>query len=127
MRRRFLAPMVIGASALAAQAPPSAAVVTVELSSFDYDPETIRLRADQPVTLRLVNRSSGGHNFAAPAFFAAARILPADAGAVRNGEVEVPARGAVSIRIQPARGQYRLRCTHRFHTTLGMRGRILVE
>ena len=28
-------------------------------------------------------------------------------------DVEVPARGAVSIRLRPARGEYRLRCTHR--------------
>ena len=98
--------------------------VEVRLSSFDYDPEAIRLRAGQPVVLRLVNSGGGSHNFSAPSFFAAARDV---AGPVAGGAVEVRGRQTVEVRLVPAAGRYRLRCTHIFHTTLGMRGTIVVE
>ena len=99
--------------------------VEVRLSSFDYTPEVIRLRAGEPVTLRLVNTSGGGHNFSAPAFFAASRLL-AGADTIREGKIEVRSRQAVTVRLVPARGDYRLRCTHTLHSALGMRGRIIV-
>ena len=105
----------------------AAATVTVELSSFDFTPSTLRLRAGVPTVLRLVNSGGGGHNFAAPAFFGAARIDPASAAAVRRGAVEVGGRRTVELRLVPAAGRYRLRCTHLFHSTLGMTGEIVVE
>jgi plastocyanin len=74
--------------------------------------------------LHLVNSGSGGHNFAAPQFFAAAADV---SGPVSGGAVEVPSHRRVEIRLTPARGSYRLRCTHTLHSTFGMRGRILVE
>lgn len=98
--------------------------VVVRLSSFDFTPEVIRLRAGRPVVLHLVNSGRGGHNFAAPQFFAAAAGV---SGPVVNGTVEVPGRQSVHVRLTPARGTYRLRCTHRLHSTFGMRGEIAVE
>jgi plastocyanin len=77
--------------------------------------------------LHLVNAASGGHNFAAPAFFAAARVDPRSAGAVRRGTVDVRGRSSVDVRLVPAAGRYRLRCTHMFHSTFGMNGEIVVE
>lgn len=114
---------------LATSAPAQQPIRTVEvqLSSFKFRPQTLRLRAGQPVLLHLVNSGSGGHNFAAREFFATARVAPDSAGRVRNGAVEVPGRSAVDIRLVPARGSYRLRCTHTLHSTFGMRGRIVVE
>jgi len=112
----LLLSMLFGAAA------PSA--VEVRLSNFEFAPETIRLRAGEPVALRLVNASSGGHNFAAREFFAAARAV---SGPVEDGAVEVPEHGTVEVRLTPARGSYRLRCTHTLHSTFGMRGRIIVE
>ena len=100
-------------------------VVEVRLSSFEFAPSTIRLRAGEPIVLRLVNSGRGGHNFAAPEFFAAAELR--SPAALRAGAVEVPSRGSVDIRLVPRRGSYRLRCTHTFHTAFGMRGEILVE
>ena len=105
----------------------NAAATTVELSSFDFAPSTIRLRSGVPVVLRLVNTGSGGHNFAAPAFFSAARIDPGSAPSVRRGAVEVRGRRSVEVRLVPAAGRYRLRCTHLLHSTFGMTGEILVE
>lgn len=100
-------------------------VVEVRLTNFDFTPRTIRLHAGQPVVLRLVNASGGGHNFAAPAFFEASRVT--DRGALRDGRIEVPSRQTRSVGLVPARGTYRLRCTHTLHSPLGMRGRIVVE
>jgi plastocyanin len=125
MRILLLLPLILAPAIVHAQPDWSRAQrVEVRLSSFDYDPDTIRLPAGRPVILHLVNTSGGGHNFAAPQFFAAADIA---SGSVRNGVVEVPGRQAVDVRLIPARGRFRLRCTHRFHTTFGMSGDIVVE
>lgn len=96
----------------------------VRLSSFDFTPSTITLRAGEPIVLHLVNGGGGGHNFAAPQFFAAARAV---SGPVRDGKVEVPGHRSVDITLTPARGSYRLRCTHTLHASFGMTGRIVVE
>jgi plastocyanin len=98
--------------------------VEVQLSSFDFAPSTIRLRAGQPLVLHLVNTGNGGHNFAAPQFFAAARGV---SGPVAAGKVEVAGHRSVDVRLTPARGRYSLRCTHTLHSTFGMRGEIVVE
>ena len=119
--RALIPSLLLIAMPVAAQAP---AVVSIELSSFAFAPETIRLRADTPVTLRLTNAGRGGHNFSAPEFFAAAR--PSGA-ALRNGAIEVPSRQTVTVTVTPRRGTYRLRCTHTLHSTFGMRGEIVVE
>ena len=50
--RALIPLLLLIAIPVAAQAP---AVVSIELSSFAFAPETIRLRADIPVTLRLTN------------------------------------------------------------------------
>ena len=124
MRKAMFLILVVLALPAAAQSPP--ATVEVRLSSFDYTPGVIRLRAGEAVTLRLVNSSGGGHNFSAPAFFAAAHLLPGANAPVHDGTVEVRSRQAVTVRLVPARGTYRLRCTHTLHSTLGMRGQIIV-
>ncbi|MGQ0559810.1 MAG: cupredoxin domain-containing protein [Sphingosinicella sp.] len=116
----WLLPLLVAASGAAAQ--PDTRTVEVQLSSFRFEPRTLRLAAGQPVTLRLVNSGRGGHNFSAPEFFAAARGSRPSGGAV-----EVPSRSTVNVSVIPARGRYRLRCTHTLHSTLGMRGQIIVE
>jgi plastocyanin len=104
-----------------------AAEQRVELSNFDFSPRELHLHAGQPVALVLANLASGGHDFAAPEFFAAARVQPGDAGLVVDGEVEVPARSTRTVHLVPAAGTYRLNCTHTFHTMFGMKGTIIVE
>jgi uncharacterized cupredoxin-like copper-binding protein len=107
-----------------AQDSPAPRTVEVRLSSFDFTPRTIVLPAGRLVVLHLVNTGGGGHNFSAPQFFAAATGV---SGPVSRGAVEVPGHQSVDIRLTPARGSYRLRCTHTMHTAFGMTGTITVE
>jgi plastocyanin len=76
------------------------------------------------VVLHLVNSARGGHNFAAPEFFAAASGI---SGPVANGKVEVHGNQSVDVQVTPARGHYHLRCTHTMHTAFGMSGEIDVD
>jgi plastocyanin len=118
MRALILALLAIPAAASAQD------TVEVTLSSFDFTPSTIRLHAGQPVVLHLVNSGSGGHNFAAPEFFAAAAGV---SGPVQRGRVEVGGHQSVDVRLTPAHGTYHLRCTHTLHSSFGMTGEIVVE
>ena len=121
-----VAALAIGGAAVSAQAA-QPIVSRVDLTNFRFTPSQIQLRAGAPTVLQLRNDSSGGHNFAAPAFFAAARVDPASAGLIRNGRVEVPAHATVQITLTPAAGRYPLKCSHAFHATFGMTGTIIVR
>ncbi|HYJ82220.1 MAG TPA: cupredoxin domain-containing protein [Allosphingosinicella sp.] len=123
--RRFAFVLFALPAAAAAQAPDWAHAqrVEVKLSSFDFTPATLHLRAGRPVVLHLVNAGSGGHDFTAPAFFAAAQLRdPAD-----KGSVEVPGHRSRDIALVPKAGDYPLKCSHAFHKTFGMTGRIVVD
>jgi plastocyanin len=112
-----------------AQAPADygrAAPVEVVLTSFSFTPTTLHLHAGVPVRLT-VRDTKGGHNFAAPEFFKAARLAPEDAGKVRGGKIELEGGEAVTIRLIPAAGTYKLTCTHFLHTSFGMKGSIVVD
>lgn len=116
--------------ALAALSPARAAdpsVVQVTMTNFRFSPATLQLAAGAPTVLRLRNDAGGGHNFAAPAFFAAARIDPASAGLVHNGRVEVKAHSTVDVALTPEAGRYPLKCTHTLHSSFGMKGSITVH
>ncbi len=121
--------LALAATAGSAQAPTDysrAASVEIVLTSFSFTPETLRLRAGVPVRLT-VRDAIGGHNFAARKFFAAARITPEDAGKVQGGKIELQGGEAVTIRLVPAKGTYKLTCTHFLHTSFGMKGSIVVD
>lgn len=117
--------VVVAASAATAQSP---AVVEVRLVNFKFTPRTIVLDHGRPYVLRLVNVASGGHDFTAPAFFAASSIAARDRGWTRGGEVEVPPGQVREIHLTaPRAGSYKLKCSHSFHKMLGMSGQILVR
>lgn len=128
-------PVLLAAAALAlaatqgfAQAPDysRAAAVEIVLKSFSFTPGTLHLRAGVPVRLT-IRDEKGGHNFAAPQFFAKAKIAAEDAGKVHRGKIELEAGEAVTIRLIPAAGSYKLSCTHFLHTSFGMKGSIIVD
>ncbi len=110
-------------------AQPAAAgqTVTVTLSNFAFEPEHLRLKVGVPVRLRLVNDSSGAHDFSAPAFFAASSFPPGTS-APKDGDVDVAGHDSVEINLIPrTAGTYRLRCTHFLHGLFGMHGSIEVS
>lgn len=126
MRAPYLLPLLLLVPA-ASLSQPATPVVDVRLTSFDFTPSTIRLRAGQPVVLRLTNPGRGGHDFSAPAFFAAATLAPGQHHVFHHaGGIEVPGHRTVTVLLTPARGNYRLKCTHTLHSFFGMKGRIIV-
>jgi plastocyanin len=126
VNRFLIAPLLALALIGPAQAA-SPAIVQVTMTSFRFAPSALQLAAGTPVILRLRNNSGGGHNFAAPAFFAAARIAPASAGLVHDGRVEVKSHSVVDVALTPAAGQYPVKCTHTLHSAFGMKGNIVVR
>ena len=104
------------------QTPPP--VRTITLYSYGYAPDPIHLTADEPVTLRFVNRAGKGHDFTAEGFFRSARLI---AGAPRNGEIDLDAGESVSVTLVPERGTYKVHCGRVFHKQLGMHGTIVVH
>lgn len=122
MRSALLMPFLLLATPALAQS--DAPRVEVQLSSFDFAPKVLQLKAGQPVVLHLVNTGKGGHNFSAPQFFAAAAHV---SGPVKAGTVEVAGNSSADVTLTPARGAYKLRCTHTLHAGFGMKGSIVVE
>jgi plastocyanin len=112
---------------VAAQSRTRAQPIDVILTDFAFAPQRLHLRQGQAYRLRFVNRGSGGHNFSSPAFFAAARIDPADAGAVAGGKVELGGNQSRTLRLVPAAGSYAATCTHFLHAGFGMVGSITVD
>jgi plastocyanin len=100
--------------------------VTVRLSNFAFTPKLLQLRVGVPVRLHLVNDSSGGHSFSAPAFFAAS-TYPSGASP-RDGRVELAAHASADVTLVPRTGgTYKVECTHFLHSLFGMTGTIVVS
>jgi len=117
--------MVFAWSPASAQAP---ATVQVQLANFSFTPKSIALDHGRPYVLRLVNVASGGHDFTAAAFFAAAAVAPGDRRWVQEGMVEVPSGQVREIHLTaPAAGSYKLKCSHSFHKMFSMSGTIVVR
>lgn len=116
---------------LLAAAPPdwgTAHDVEVRLSSFAFMPDKIELKSGEAYRLHLVNTASGGHNFDAPQFFAAAQMAPSDQGRVKKGTIELKGGETADIRlVAPAPGTYKLHCSHLLHSSFGMTGEIVVR
>jgi plastocyanin len=99
----------------------------VKLANFSYSPRTIHLRAGQPIVLHLVNTASGGHDFTAPGFFAAAQVRAQDRRLVEDGSVEFGGHETHDVALVPKAGRYPLKCGHAFHKMFGMSGTIVVD
>lgn len=131
MRHLLLMLALLALTSSARAAPPDWSAVReleVRLSNFAYSPERIELQSGEPYRLHLVNAASGGHNFDAPEFFAAAQIAAPDQVKIRKGRVEVKGGQTADVRfVAPVAGTYKLRCTHFLHTSFGMTGEIVVR
>jgi uncharacterized cupredoxin-like copper-binding protein len=128
MRSAFVLAVPIAILGAQPASPQTPAVVNVQLSNFKFSPKTIVLDHGRSYVLRLYNSANGGHDFTAPAFFAASSIAPSDRRWVTEGEVEVPPGQLREIRLTaPAADRYKLKCTHSFHKMFGMSGSIVVR
>jgi plastocyanin len=99
----------------------------VLLTSYDIVPETIRLKAGEPVRLRFVNNSNQKHDFSARGFFRASKLRRRDADLVADGSLEVPPLATETIVLVPSAGRYRISSRNLLHRILGMTGTIVVE
>jgi len=127
----FMTPLRMAATAaiaLALAAPaasqPAMATYTIALDSFAYTPRPIMLAAGRPVRIVLVNRSGSGHDFTARKFFKTAQVLK---GSVPEGEVELAGHATAAIELVPARGRYKVHCSHFGHKLMGMSTEIIVR
>lgn len=116
----------LAALSLIAAAPAAAqpTTVVIDLWSFGFAPQPIRLAAGRPVTLTFVNRSGGGHDFTARRFFASSGM---SAGAAPGGSIALAPRQSRSITLVPRAGTYPVHCSHFMHKQLGMRATIVVN
>jgi plastocyanin len=114
--------------ASAAQAQ-SAQEIHISLTSYAFTPTTITMNAGTTYRLHLTNDSKKGHDFTAAEFFAASTVAPGDKTKLEDeSEVEVGAGQSADITLTPNRaGTYPLTCSHFLHTTLGMKGTIVVQ
>ena len=111
-------------AAFVAPAAAQPAQLVVQVYSYGFAPQPIRLAAGRPMTLTFVNQSGSSHDFSAPGFFANSRILSGDAS---DGEVDLPPHSSRSITLIPRAGTYHAHCSHFFHKQMGMSDLIVVE
>ena len=104
-------------------------VVHVSLTSYAFTPSTITLKAGTTYRLHLTNDSGKSHDFTAAGFFSASTIAPQDKSKLEEGaEIELEGNQSADITLTPNRaGTYPLTCSHFLHTTLGMKGTIVVQ
>lgn len=102
--------------------------IEIVLDNFSFAPSDIQLAAGKPVTLAMVNRGSGGHNFIAKDFFAAASMDTATRAKLgKKGVVELAKGEAMDVTLTPKAGSYKVKCGHFMHSTFGMTGTITVS
>ena len=123
----FFCAFLVASPAVAAPEWRQAREYDVLLSSFDIQPQTITLKAGQPLRLRLINNSSEAHSFSAKAFFAAGEVRRRERDAVSDGTVQVGPGQTREILLVPAAGRYSARCANLFHRIMGMSSKIVVE
>ncbi|MCW0198809.1 cupredoxin domain-containing protein [Sphingopyxis sp.] len=121
-----LAALALSVPVTAAEAP---AKVTVTLANFSFTPSDLHLHAGQPVTIHFTNSGSGGHDFTAPEFFAAATMDAANRARVEGakGRVALGKGESSDVTLTPKAGTYKAHCSHFMHSSLGMTGKVVVD
>lgn len=127
MSRLLVALAVFAAAPSVAQEWRMAPEYDVLLTTWDIAPKEIRLKAGEPVRLRLVNNSNRSLTFSAADFFAAGQLRPRDGGTIKKGAIEVPSSSTRTIVLVPKAGRYKMRGGNFVHRISGMNGTIIVE
>lgn len=124
---KMLALALVSAFTLGFASPDAKAAnsVPIELRSFGFNPSPIDLHAGTEVTLVFSNSAGISHEFKAPEFFRAAKIV---SGKIDDeGSVELKPHTSASVTLIPARGTYAAHCGHFMHAQMGMRSVINVQ
>ena len=119
--------LALTASAAPAQDWRAAREYEVLLTSFDVQPDEIRLKAGEAVRLRLVNTSNEGHSFSAEGFFRGASMRKRDSGMVKSGQITVPPLSTRELILVPRAGRYKATSGNFLHRLMGMSAKIVVE
>ena len=136
MRTRLQIGLVaLGISSLSIVAAPApiaaqtqANTMEIVLANFSFTPSDIRMVAGRPVTLHFVNQGSGGHNFTATEFFAAATMDASTRAKLgKKGVVELDKGERMDVTLTPKAGSYEVKCGHFLHAGFGMKGTIKVS
>lgn len=89
--------------------------ISITMTEQGYTPSRIVLQRNAPYVLRISNRSDKGHNLTQKAFFASARVRPADRGWVRDGQIVLKAGERTTIYFRapgtPSGGTYEFSST----------------
>ena|SRR5947209_5129379 len=128
MRRWLTMTLLLAAAApAAAQEWRMAPEYDVLVTSFEIQPQVIRLKADEAVRLRFVNNSAQNHRFAANAFFRNAELRGRDKELVRGGALRLAPFSDETIALVPKHGRYKVTGDNVFRRVLGMTAMIVVE
>jgi plastocyanin len=119
--------LLAGGGAAPAQEWRRAPEYDVLISSFDIEPELVRLEAGEAVRLRFVNNSRQTHIVSAPGLFGRARLRGRDAELREKGRLRLRPGEARSVALVPEPGRYRMTSTNLLRRLRGMNARILVE
>jgi len=111
-----------------------AVTVEIRLDEFAFQPDMLRLKAEQPTKLVIRNAGRTRHSFAAPELIKASavrNVVPAPGETlptVSYNEINVSAGSAKELYIVPIeRGTYELKCGVVGHTLFGMTGTIVID
>ena len=113
-----------------------ARAVTVEISldEFAFQPDTLRLKAEQPTRLVIRNSGRTRHSFASPDLMRASAIRNVVPGpeeslpTVSYNEINVSPGSFKELYLLPIeKGAYELKCGVVGHTLFGMTGKVIVE
>ena len=99
----------------------------VLMSNFDIQPKEIRLKAGEPVRLRLINNSVTAHSFSSGDFFSSGEVRPRDRRSLAGGKFIVGPGETREVLIVPKAGRYSARCGNLFHRVMGMSASLIVE
>jgi uncharacterized cupredoxin-like copper-binding protein len=111
----------------------NAETVLIELSEFEFSPETLLVRKGQAYALSLTNTGSMTHRFVARGYF---RAIAAKSLMYSDAEASHPLIEAIALEPNESKtlyfvpvtpGDFHLSCDVPFHAMFGMVGRILIE
>lgn len=100
--------------------------VELRLGPNDISPGRVRLRAGEPVRLRVINNTLGAYRLRAPALFQTAEMRRRDREASRDGIAIAPGETR-ELLLVPRAGRYVLASTSLVRRVLGMRTLVVVD